>query len=202
MQRCATRSQSLTCAALAASFLVSAQSLAGTQTGVITYGPLSSAVPALGGAGLIVLSALLGLVSLRFLKDRNSGKFLTLAILTGAIAAGGSGVKLISDAHAAPIGLVALSNASGGSVAIEAEGYSNVRNTTGAAQKILSISVEPGCVLASDLNINGGNVVNGGNGGAFRGTCSDSPGTVLQPADFCEVNVCCSGLNGGCILPD
>ena len=69
--------------------------------GSITHILYSASIPALGGMGLIVLSALLGVVSLRFLKQHkaSSTSFLLTATLVGALAAAGSGVKLISDAN-------------------------------------------------------------------------------------------------------
>ena len=184
---------------LTASLLVSTPALAGT-TVVITYGPFTNQVPALGGVGLVILSALLGVVSLRFLKDRKrgGGHFLTLALVTGALATGGSGIKLISEAHAITIG-AELTNPEGGSVNINVEGTSPVRNTSGRAQEILTIDPSPGCSI---LAVNGGNggFRNGGNGGSFLGNCDDSPGTILGQNDFCEITVCCTvnGGNGGC----
>jgi len=175
--------------------------------GSVSHSPLSSvSVPMLGGTGLVVLSALLAVVSLRFMKNRRlgGGHFLVLATLTGALAAGSSGIKLISDAQAGLGGeQVSLTLAGGGTVTILNQGYSQVVNGTGVTQKLTSISTAPGCVIGP---INGGS--NGGsngggaqvtNGGSFQGTCSDGSegsATVLENLDTCEVLICC-GVNGG-----
>jgi len=179
--------------------------MAGSPGGVgsVSHSPLSSvSVPMLGGTGLVVLSALLAVVSLRFMKNRRlgGGHFLVLATLTGALAAGGSGIKLISDAQAGLGGeQVSLTREGGGTVTILNQGYSVVFNGTGVTQKLTDISTAPGCVIGP---INGGS--NGGgaqvtNGGSFQGTCSDGsegPATVLENLDTCEVLICC-GVNGG-----
>jgi hypothetical protein len=182
----------------------------GPPVGSITYSGLNS-VPMLGGAGLVVLSALLALVSVKFLKNReNGGQFLVLALIVGAMASGGSGIKLISDAYAGPASEIVLGNSSGGTVNIPNQGLHAVRNNSGVTQKINQINTIPGCFVASGpirAAANGG--ANGGNGGDFKGGCDDSPSTVLRNDEYCFVEVCCGGNgganggnNGGCFILD
>ena len=185
---------------------VTATQVFASGVGSITHSPDISGVPMLGGAGLVVLSALLGLVSLRFLKDRSRhGSTLVIAAtLTGAIVAAGGGITLISEAQA--MKGVLMSDAEGGTVVIPFDGYNTVINDTNVPQQIKRIAADEGCFIGDgELILNGGipgkgngGVKNGGNGGNFLGTCQDGGpnGTVLQPDDRCEVLVCC-GPNGG-----
>ena len=198
--------QSITYASAAAFVLIGTEALAGVPNGgsvtvgTVTHAPSSVSVPMLGGAGLVVLSALLALVAVRFLKDRkrSGGQFMVLALAASVLATGGSGLKLINDAIAIPASVL-LSNSSGGAVDIPDQGYSLVLNNTGTTQRITNLSAEPECFFEPPGN--GGNGgINGGNGGDYRGTCSDSPPTVLGDQEYCEVFVCC-GLTvqgGGC----
>ena len=183
------------------------QALAGGGFGSITHSPDISGVPMLGGAGLVILSALLGLVSLRFLKDRSrhGSTFVIAATLTGAIAAAGGGIKLINDAQAAPS--IAFSDAEGGTVDLRFEGLNIVFNDTNVPQQIKDIRADEPCFIVDEI-LNGGfgngGMVNGGNGGSFQGICSDNGpnATVLRPGNSCDVYVCCpgggNGGNGGC----
>jgi hypothetical protein len=177
--------------------------------GSITHSPVISGVPMLGGAGLVVLSVLLGLVSLRFFKDRSrqGSTFVIAATLTGAIAAAGGGITLINEAQAVGASVL-MSKSAGGTVEIPFNGFNSVLNDTSLPQQIKDISAEAPCYIIDDelnggimsgANSNGGMPNGGGNGGSFRGTCSDegSDGTVLQPNDRCEVFVCCPFTNGG-----
>lgn len=198
--------------------LSATQALAGS-VGSVTHTPNIAGVPMLGGAGLVMLSALLGLISFRFLKDRGrkGGTLVIAATLTGAIAAAGGGFTLINEAQAQKG--VLLSNNAGGTVELPFEGFNLIVNDTSVPQQIEDISTVSGCFVQKEkLQLNGGFVNGGGNGGlsengggsgAFRGTCSDegNNGTVLQPDDRCEVLVCCGngggnggmqGGNGGC----
>jgi hypothetical protein len=179
----------------AALFSASAGALAGSPgVGSLTHSPFDTHVPMLGGAGLVVLAALLGIIALRFMKGREQpgSQFLILALAVGALASGGSGLKLISDANA--ISGVPLSDVNGGTLTIPNTGFSEVSNNTGFPQKIDNISLNSGCYLG-DFENGGGNGGNGG--GSFLGECNDDPGTVLENSDFCEILVCCSILNGG-----
>jgi len=164
----------------------SQQALAGSSTGVIIYAPGSVPVPVLGGAGLIALSVLLTLVAFRFMKARKQGggMFLVLAVLTGALASGGSGIKLISDAYAV-VADIQMTSASGGQVSIPSPGYHRVINNTGGTQRITAINMANGCYIQPVIT----------NGGGPASVCSTS--TTLQDQAFCEIDVCCPGPNGG-----
>jgi hypothetical protein len=170
--------------------LASTSALAG-GFGTVTHAPFETQVPMLGGAGLMVLAGLLGIVALRFMKDRkqSGGQFLFLALTVGALASAGSGFKIISDAHA--VHTPEFSEASGGTVSIPSDGVNSFTNSTGFPQKITDISLVTGCTLNSIVEGNGGN-----GGGTFLGQCDDSPGTVLENTDYCAILVVCA-INGG-----
>ncbi len=182
--------------------LVAGNAASAGVPGSITYGPLSAtAVPTLGGFALILLAVLMLLVVARLLRDRqlNGTQFMLAALVTGAIASGASGIKLVSEAYADWVpNAIALDNPAGGTLALGPD-LNCVTNSTGVAQQILDIQ------LAGLIANNGGAPVNGGmmNGGAVSydcpdgsmtnaGTipvpeCSDAPPTVLQPDDTCAV---------------
>ncbi len=168
--------------------------------GTITHGPLSAtAVPTMGGYALILLAVLMLLVVARLLRDRQlkGSQFMLAALVTGAIASGASGIKLVSEAYAVPLpNPISLDNPAGGTLSLGPD-LNCVTNSTGIAQQILDIQL--GGLIAN----NGGGPVNGGmmNGGSYEcpdgsienaGTmpvpeCSDAPPTVLQPDDTCAV---------------
>ena len=181
--------------------IVSHQAVAGTGVGSITHAPIGNGVPVMGGAGLIVLSALLGLVSLRFLKERGrNASLLVVCVMAGALVSAGGGLKLISEAQAIQAG-IGLTKSSGGSIVIPSAGFNTVTNLTSGTQEITDISLADGCSLEDIGRRAPGNGGNGGNGGTFRGTCDDKPGTVLDSGDFCDILICCDlngGGNGGC----
>ncbi|MEQ9462159.1 MAG: midcut-by-XrtH protein [Haliea sp.] len=175
---------------------------AGTPSGgSITYGPLSAAaVPTMGGFALILLAVLMLLAVARLLRDRqlNGSQFMLAALVTGAIASGASGIRLVSEAYADRLpNPVSLDNPAGGTRLLGPD-LNCVTNSTGIAQQILDIQL--GGLIAN----NGGGPINGGmeNGGASyecpdgsidnAGTmpvpeCSDAPPTVLQPDGTCAV---------------
>jgi len=177
--------------------LVSVDTLAGS-VGSLTHVPYAASVPMLEGAGLVILSALLGVVSLRFLRQRGN-QFLLVATATAAIATAGGGVKLISDAQA--MHEISMSEAAGGVIELPSSGLNIVFNNTGRTQQISEISPNPGCSIENPPNggglDDGNGGLQGGNGGSYVGTCADNPGTVLEPNDNCEVFICCE-VNGGC----
>ncbi|MCB1865557.1 MAG: midcut-by-XrtH protein [Chromatiales bacterium] len=163
--------------------------------GIIVHEPFARQVPTASGIALVALALLLATLAFRLVR-RPSGsgsRFLTLAIAVTAVAAGGSGVKLISDA-AAVMPTLNMINATGGEVSVPGvEECFAVANTTVYPQQITEIMSNPPYLLTSCGN--GGTVTgaaNGGmmaNGGTFVGTCTASPGTVLNPGQFCEIYV-------------
>jgi len=169
-----------------------------SSVGSITHANLSE-VPALGGFGLLLLSALLGVVSLRFMKAREKGRFFALAALSATLASAG-GVNIIGNAEAGLESISLCLNET--TVDIPTDGYHVVTNRSGGSRQITDITLADGCYLESVLNgggngamMNGG--FNGGNGGDYRGECSDDPRTRLGSEDFCDILVCCGGPNGG-----
>lgn len=180
---------------------LSAPALAGSF-GSILYGPGARAVaadigaqgiPLLGGFGLMVLSALLALVSVKVMKDkhRGGGTWLLVASLTAALSTAGGGIKLISDAQAGVPSLpIELTNDSGGEVEIPGPGFWQVLNSSSVPQRILNVEIVPSdCYLFVP-----GILSNGGNGGSV-GMCSVGS-TELEPTQACDIEVYCC-LNGG-----
>lgn len=177
----------------------------GGSVGSLTHVGLSE-IPALGGFGLLLLSGLLGAVSLRFLKAREKGRFLVIAALAGTLASVG-GVNVVSKVEAGITG-ISLFGDGEATVNIPSPGFHIVTNVTNGDRRITAIDLVDGCFLGNLENgggnggpanggLNGGLLVNGGNGGVFRGPCNDEPGTRLGAQDFCELLVCCGGPNGG-----
>ncbi|MEM1114013.1 MAG: midcut-by-XrtH protein [Pseudomonadota bacterium] len=159
-------------------------------------------VPLFGGAALVMLSVLLGLVSIRFFRDRKrSGSlWLITATVSAALASGGSGLKLISDVNAGPP-LISLMSDIGGEIPIPMDGTFVVRNTSGIGLRITGITLNNECVLLTRVPVD---KVNGGvslNGGLVSLTSSCLEGTVLDPSGGeCDLDVCCDpefGENGG-----
>jgi hypothetical protein len=176
--------------------------VAGTVPGgTITYGPLSAtAVPTMSGFALILLAALMLVVVARVLKSRqlNGTQFMLAALVTGAIASGASGIKLVSGAYAVVMANpVSLSNPAGGTANLGL-GLNCVNNLTGVAQQIVNIQKEDIMIIA-----NNGGMANVGapptecpeiGGNTNSGLvpvpeCSDDPRTVLQPDGTCAVFV-------------
>ncbi|MDO8862778.1 midcut-by-XrtH protein [Haliea sp. E1-2-M8] len=166
--------------------------------GTITHGPLSAtAVPTTGGFALILLAALMLVAVARVIKSRqlNGGQFMLAALVTGAIASGASGIKLVSEAHALRLlpNAVSLSDPAGGTLNL-VQNLNCVSNETGVAQQILDIQINVPVA-------NNGGQANGGaptcpdgpitNGGSFVAVpeCSDNPPTVLQPDGTCAVDI-------------
>ncbi|MCB1865558.1 MAG: midcut-by-XrtH protein [Chromatiales bacterium] len=146
--------------------------------GMIIYEPFARQVPTFGGFALVALALLLATVAFRLVR-RPSGdgsRFLTLAIAATAIAAGGSGVKLIGDARAA-VAIQLLSSSGGIANIPDFENCHLVNNGTPVAQQITQLLATPPWILSPCPS----------NGGGFYETCNDSPGTVLNPGQTCEI---------------
>lgn len=163
----------------------------------ITYGPLASAIPSLGGASLVLLSAMMFVV-LWQLKKRgmiDGSRFMAIALVAGGMASGISGVKLVADARAQGGGAasITLSQAGGGTTPLEL-GLNCVRNVTSLEQQILAINVPP--LLFNPV----GNVdcfETPPQGGGLADDCA--VGTRLLPtlACFVEVQPFVQGGNNG-----
>lgn len=165
---------------------------ASSQTGgTVTYGPSSTPVPALSGSLLIVLAVVMAVVAVRLLKSRPDGRLNSWVVALGAavLVSTLGGVKLISDSYAGP-SIEELTNASGGQVTV-GEGTTRIVNTSLVPLQILSLSPTPDCAFNDNVNGGGGGESANGGGGTFKGTCSDSPSTALESADYCDVFVSC-----------
>lgn len=127
--------------AMAGSSATMAQELLG---GSITYGPLGTGVPTLGGVGLLILATLMLGMVWRMLRrsGAQAGRFLTLALLAGGLVSGVGGLKLINDAQAI-VFAVYLPNPMGGTEPLPIAGAC-VENTSGVKQEIKMISVNQG----------------------------------------------------------
>lgn len=132
--------------------LASGGALAGNAgNSFLQYGPLGStadatAIPAMGGTGLILLSMLLVLAVWRLSRDGRiqGGRFMVVVLVSGALASGLSGVKLVSDVIAQPTpAFKDMSNNAGGVLAFTAAGAGGeiacVRNATEVSQRILAM---------------------------------------------------------------
>lgn len=180
--------------------LASNAAIAGSS-GMILHEPFATPVPAIGGVGLVALAMLLSVVAVRLFKRSGAegSKFLITAIGVTALAAGSGGVKLISDAQAVYVlnGVPLVVN-SGGAVDVpDAANCYSVFNDTDVQQRITQLQPGPGwafvpcdmLVMVQGGGQGGMPFANGGllNGGGFRGTCNDNPGTVLGVGDFCTI---------------
>lgn len=175
------KSRSLTLGAIALSAaLTSLEVAAGGNggAGMIYHEPFARQVSTASGIALVALALLLATLAFRLVR-RPSGegsRFLTLAIAATAIAAGGSGVKLIGDARAA-VAIQLLSSSGGIANIPDFENCHLVNNGTPVAQQITQLLATPPWILSPCPS----------NGGGFYETCNDSPGTVLNPGQTCEI---------------
>lgn len=160
--------------------------LAGNGGGTIGHSPLGAPVPGLGGVGLIALALLLAVVAVRFLRTNPSGAnpLLVGAMMVTALAVGGSGIKLVNDAYAAPPQLE-MSEATGGEIRINGEGLWEIVNATGSVQQITDIDLDEGCYISEF------------NGGSSLGDCE--VGLNLEDEDSCYIDISCfvCGPQGG-----
>lgn len=181
--------------------------------GELTHSPTLEAigVPALGGAGLLALAALLGLFGYRMLKSRQGAgtNWLLAACLTTLLASGVSGIKLISDAHATIS--VMFENADGETIELTKDDVMFGNNGGGCAppfnggqQGVVHLNNGTDTTqYLTDISISGGDCeprtieeivdFQGGNGGIFLGSCTDSPPLEMAPGDSCDIGVCCLG---------
>ncbi|MCB1864820.1 MAG: midcut-by-XrtH protein [Chromatiales bacterium] len=165
--------------------LLAPQLALGGNGGAIVHAPFASAVPGIGGLGLVTLGVLLGVLAARLIRrPQGSGsKLMISAFAVAALASGASGVKLIGDAKAG-MTMLAMVLSGGGTVELPDENDCfQVFNDTTVTQQIIDVQGYPPAILTA--------CTNGGvsNGGVYRGTCSESPSTVLNVGDFCDIQV-------------
>tara|TARA_R110002049_G_scaffold42272_3_gene126202 strand:+ start:202 stop:987 length:786 start_codon:yes stop_codon:yes gene_type:complete len=107
----------------------------------VTYGPLATAIPSLGGMALVLLSAMM-FFALWQMKKRgliDGSRFMALALVSGALASGVSGVKLVADVNAqGGAASVSLDNPAGDTEPLN-PGPNCVRNVTSVVQEIRDI---------------------------------------------------------------
>jgi len=146
--------------------------------GMIVYEPFASQVPTIGGFALVALALLLATVAFRRVR-RPSGtgsRFFVLALAVSAVAAGGSGFQFLNDANARLA--IVLNSVTGGVADIpDIETCHLVENGSPIAQQITQLLASPPWQLGPCPS----------NGGGFYPTCSDSPGTILNPGKVCEI---------------
>jgi hypothetical protein len=159
---------------------------------IISYSPLSTAVPTLGGNLLIALAVLLMLIAFRLLKDRQrAGTNLVIAIAAiAALASGAGGFKLVADASAVLPGPLEMTDADGGTVSIPGPGFWEVTNATDVPMKIDSIQFSPGCSDQPPVN---GAARDTLNGAVPSSTCTTSTTLAPKAADICTLEVFCGG---------
>lgn len=191
---CSNRAaQTAVAAALA---LSSSAAMAGFNggAGIIMHAPHGNPVPAIGGIGLVALALLLSVAAVRLFKrsGTDGSKFLIAAMGVAVLVSGASGLKVMNDAYALTSPKINLKVDSGGTVTIpDTNGCYEVLNTTNLPQSITDIQANLGWVLTA---CNGGVPSKAGakpaimNGGGFQGTCSDSPSTLLEVGEFCEIS--------------
>ena len=165
---------------------------------VITFGFTASKVPTMSATALIALAVLLLVVAVRVLKSEHRTGFNLVAIVSAvsALALATGGINLISEASAGfKTSSIFLSDENEGQSVIADGGFYTLENRTEEQQTIQSIKTRADCSLGGppiNGGLNGG-VNGGGNGGGiFVGECSDSPSTVLEPEQFCELFVFCT----------
>lgn len=121
------------------SALLSAHQFADAQV-VVTYGPLSSAVPTLSEWGTLALAALLAAAAvMAFLKGSKSHRHMSWLLGTAALLAGSTFFS--QDAQALFVPDLQLLSPTGGTLNTTSGGFSTpVTNMTGVPQRILTIT--------------------------------------------------------------
>ena len=172
-----------------------ASSAAAGPAVTITFGFTASRVPTMGGTALIALAVLLLVVAYRVLKSEHRTGLNLIAIVSviSAVGLATGGINLISEATAG-FDTIVLTDENEGQIEIEEDGFYEVENGTEELQVIQSIVTRADCSIGGPP-INGG-LANGGmnGGGSFVGECTDSPGTELEPEQYCELAVFCLNI--------
>ena len=110
--------------------------------GTITYTPFYQAIPTLSQSMLVVLSLVLAMLAYRGLRNRSTGKPLSMLLAFGVLAlAGVSGTDLIQDAQATLLGFV---SSSGGVVSVPSGAELQIQNTSGVAIQITAVTPDVG----------------------------------------------------------
>jgi hypothetical protein len=112
------------------------------SAGMITFEPISSSIPTLGGAMLILMAAFLGFVALRQMRAGagrgSAGMLLVGALAAGALASGLGGLTLLRDATAS--GATGIISPSGPfTFDIQPYEYNQYTNESGGTLRIVKI---------------------------------------------------------------
>lgn len=190
----ATSSRTLTCVAKCtpprlvwgAVYACTLGLLAAPASAQIVYSPAASSVPTLGTYALLILSVLMVVIALRagFIRG-NRVNTAALLCLSGAIASGFSGVKLLEQAHAdggdsgGVLGF--LDSPTGGSVPITSGALNFFENSSGTRVRLDSIGLPLGCSNPNSGSIDGagqctvGQTVSTGSNGICYTDCRSEP---------------------------
>lgn len=113
------------------------------QAWIIVYTPESVNIPTLSQWGMLALSALLAVAAVAALRKRAGGKTLLSIAFLCALVLGGVviGNKVIGEAQAGTCGAAPpMSSPTGGTLSFTSCSSATLTNTSGIAQRIISIS--------------------------------------------------------------
>ncbi len=128
--------------------LVCSDAMAGTGIGSVSYLPVSSAIPTLSGAMLVVLSLLFAVIAFRVLRARSADKPLASIAAIGILTLGASsGIHLMRSAQAA-VAPIPFDLPNGGFVYVQG-GFNDIVNHTGLPQRITNIVLDSGYYIDS-----------------------------------------------------
>lgn len=170
----------------------SAQTMAQDVLGILEYGPPGSgpiaaspvSVPTMGGAGLALLSVALVFIFWRMHRRGALGgaRLMVVALLSGALATGLGGVKLVSDAVAQSGVFRDMTNPAGGSLGFgrESPSFGCVRNATDVDLEVLAMT---GQVFGIPVMTDPECEISHGPGPHDNPACE--VGMVLAPSEVC-----------------
>ena len=137
-----TRTLGLVAAGLALAAVHATVLAQSQQAWTIVYTPESVNIPTLSEWGMLALSALLAVAAVAALRKRIGGKtLLSIAFLCALVLAGVVGNKVIGEAQAGTCATPPpMSSPTGGTLSFTSCSSGTVTNTSGIAQRIISIS--------------------------------------------------------------
>lgn len=167
-----------------APLICSAPAVAGFP-GAITFAPAAAAaIPTLGGTLLALLAGLLLVIGIKAARERRA-PLLVAGLAAGALAAGGGGIKVVTDSLAGgSIHPFPITEDSGQTLDIENEGQNIYENETPVPMEVIDIDL-----FDPDLRVV-----------PLDGTPPDCKvGSVVPPAERCLLNIVFdgNGLDGG-----
>jgi hypothetical protein len=130
-------------------FFILPSTVLAAQVGLLGFGPVSTAIPTLGGSTLIVLSILMAISGYFFLNKKGnnaSNKMIITLIGVGILSSGIGGIKLLNDAYAVAPPATERPMVGAGVLTIDDAVFINrYTNNTGADIKINSINFTGAC---------------------------------------------------------